>query len=1096
VLVSSRMSRLRALITTAAVVVAGVAVVGVAAPAQAAGTSTWTGASSTLWSDPDNWGGVAPVAGADLVFPADAAGTTAVNDFAAGTSFGELSIDGPGYAIAGNAVTLTVGLATTYASGTSVIGLDVSGSGSLTVGGGGVLEVNGAVTGPVVLTGGTLSGTGTLNGSGITGSSDSTVDPGPSGGSGILRYSANTALNLPAYSTYHVDLDGPTLGTGYDQVRLTSGSALFNPNNATLDVSLGYLPAVNTSFQVVSQTFGSPITGRFNGISQFGSVISGPVTFSVGYFNSGVILTVIAVNVPTRTWDGGGTTNNWSDAANWVGDVAPSFAAALVFPAGAAKLASVNDLEPGLQVTSLTVGASGYVVSGAPIDLLGTARATYVSGTSSIDLGLDLDATRTVEVDAGGTLLLGSPVSGGGGLTKTSAGILRVTGVSNSYTGPTAINAGRLVVDGSIVSSSSLQVAAGASLGGDGAVPTVAVSGRLVPSVLSTGSLTLNAGAELAVGLAETGHDEVDVAGTVQLSSPTLSASLDYEPALGDTFTIVDNDGSDAVDGTFDGLPESATLQVDDVTLQISYVGGSGNDVVLTTTVVPTTTTVTSSKPTTVTGEPVTFTATTATAADDVAVPSGAVRFLIGGDQVQAATAVDEDGQVTFTTSSLPVGDTTVVAEYTSSTGYRDSDGDYLQTVGVAGASTTLTVPDGPFVSGESVDLSAAVSATAPGGGTPAGDVEFYDGATLLGTESLDDSGVATWTTSDLAAGPHSLTAVYEGGNDHTTSTSVAVERTVVKRTSTVTVTSGPSTTYGEGVTFTATVTDAGTAVPGGTVRFLVGDTEVQPATAVDANGRTTFTTSTLPVGDTTVTAEYTGTATLAASNGSRTHTVSRVVTTTTLRVTATSLTATVTPAASGTVAFTANGTPVGTSPLVAGVATLVTTLAPGKAVTVVATYAGSETHSGSTASVLRSDPAITARLTSSRPSSKFGWYRTPVTVSFTCTAGAAALNTACPAAVVLDRSGRGQSVQRTITSSDGGAATAAVQVNIDRKAPSLRVKRTGNRLRCKARDSLSGIATCKVRTKTRAGGVVTWVAKATDRAGNVTTRRGHYRKR
>ena len=179
-LVSSRMSRLRALITTTAVVVAGFAVVGAAAPARAAGTSTWTGAESALWSDPDNWGGVAPVPGADLVFPADAAGTTAVNDFAAGTSFGALSIEGSGYDISGNPLDLTVGLATTYGSGTSVIGLDVSGSsGSVTVGGGGVLELNGSVTRPVVLAGGTLSGTGTLNGSGITGTSDSTVDPGP-----------------------------------------------------------------------------------------------------------------------------------------------------------------------------------------------------------------------------------------------------------------------------------------------------------------------------------------------------------------------------------------------------------------------------------------------------------------------------------------------------------------------------------------------------------------------------------------------------------------------------------------------------------------------------------------------------------------------------------------------------------------------------------------------------------------------------------------------------------------------------------------------------------------------------------------------------
>ena len=265
----------------------------------------------------------------------------------------------------------------------------------------------------------------------------------------------------------------PTVGTGYDQLKLSSGSALFNPNDATLDVDLGYVPAINTSFQIVSQAFGSPITGRFNGISQFGSVTSGPVTFSVGYFNSGIILTVVGVNVPTRTWDGGGTTSNWSDAANWVGDVAPSFAAALVFPAGVAKLAPVNDLAPGLHVTALTIAAPGYDLTGAAVDLAGTTHAAYGSGASAIELGLDVGASRTVDVDSGGALVIDSPVSGAGGLTKTSPGILRMTGVSSSYRGPTVVNAGRLVIDGSIISSSSLQVAAGASLGGDGAVPAV-----------------------------------------------------------------------------------------------------------------------------------------------------------------------------------------------------------------------------------------------------------------------------------------------------------------------------------------------------------------------------------------------------------------------------------------------------------------------------------------------------------------------------------------------------------------------------------------------------------------------------------------------
>jgi len=50
----------------------------------------------------------------------------------------------------------------------------------------------------------------------------------------------------------------------------------------------------------------------------------------------------------------------------------------------------------------------------------------------------------------------------------------------------------------------------------------------------------------------------------------------------GDKFTIIDNRSSTAVQGTFDGLAEGAQFSVSGVTFSISYVGGDGNDVVLT----------------------------------------------------------------------------------------------------------------------------------------------------------------------------------------------------------------------------------------------------------------------------------------------------------------------------------------------------------------------------------------------------------------------------------------------------------------------------------------------------------------------------------
>jgi hypothetical protein len=50
----------------------------------------------------------------------------------------------------------------------------------------------------------------------------------------------------------------------------------------------------------------------------------------------------------------------------------------------------------------------------------------------------------------------------------------------------------------------------------------------------------------------------------------------------GDTFTIIDNLSETDVEGTFEGLAEGGQLTVDGITFSISYVGGDGNDVVLT----------------------------------------------------------------------------------------------------------------------------------------------------------------------------------------------------------------------------------------------------------------------------------------------------------------------------------------------------------------------------------------------------------------------------------------------------------------------------------------------------------------------------------
>ena len=114
----------------------------------------------------------------------------------------------------------------------------------------------------------------------------------------------------------------------------------------------------------------------------------------------------------------------------------------------------------------------------------------------------------------------------------------------------------------------------------------ILATGGATTQMLSTGSVTLAAGSTLAVTLngttSGTGYDQLNVTGKVSLSGATSNLSLGFTPTVGDTFTLIQNDGADPVVGIFVGLKEGSTLTLNGMTFQISYKGGTGNDVVLT----------------------------------------------------------------------------------------------------------------------------------------------------------------------------------------------------------------------------------------------------------------------------------------------------------------------------------------------------------------------------------------------------------------------------------------------------------------------------------------------------------------------------------
>src|SRR4029077_17193174 len=92
-----------------------------------------------------------------------------------------------------------------------------------------------------------------------------------------------------------------------------------------------------------------------------------------------------------------------------------------------------------------------------------------------------------------------------------------------------------------------------------------------------------------------------------------------------------------------------------------------------------------------------------------------------------------------------------------------------------------VTATVNPTVFGQSVTLTATVTANAPGSGTPTGKVAFLNGAVAIagcGGVTLG-AGVATCTTTTLTVGVHWITGVYNGSANHATSTSPVLTQTV-----------------------------------------------------------------------------------------------------------------------------------------------------------------------------------------------------------------------------------------------------------------------------------------------------------------------------
>ena len=165
---------------------------------------------------------------------------------------------------------------------------------------------------------------------------------------------------------------------------------------------------------------------------------------------------------------------------------------------------------------------------------------------------------------------------------------------NSTYTGPTTITGGNFLIANShsLSSSSAVTVSGGflqfANNGSAGPVTvnspaTLYCGGSGVNGIGNVTDLNLQSGSNLRLQMDTlSNYGQLNASGNVSLGGATLSLVWAFTSTTGNTFTLINKTSPGPVTGTFNGLAEGAAFVLQGRNYRISYVGGDGNDVVIT----------------------------------------------------------------------------------------------------------------------------------------------------------------------------------------------------------------------------------------------------------------------------------------------------------------------------------------------------------------------------------------------------------------------------------------------------------------------------------------------------------------------------------
>ncbi len=452
-------------------------------------------------------------------------------------------------------------------------------------------------------------------------------------GDGIdtVNSAATTTLTSVAITAETVNLNSGAITTTGNQTYhgqdVTIAASLFATGSGAIDIdasrSIAVKPGVTVSVVGGNLTMdanpGGTTSGDFIGID----------------INNATVVTTGTGNVNLTGWGGDGA----SIAGNHgirvqAGGVVQSTGTAKIniFGTGGGSAATSDDVGVEVSGNGLVTSLNGDItivgqagVGGGDFGLVlgsnpegsgnitstGTAKVLLVAdsmqvtttgaGTSSINVGANRltlrPKTAGTRIDLGGAdVLSGSPLT----LGLSDAELNRITTgkliIGDSVSGDVTFSAAIHPLGAPVVEIfSDERIGDTNTIGIDFSGSTLTARGELSPGN-SPGVLSVNANFAFGVGqnfnvelggltpgTLSTNHDQLDVVGSVTLNGNLKVSQFGaFVPAIGDKFTIVNNDAADPVIGTFVGLDEGEGFVADGFYYSISYIGGDGNDVELT----------------------------------------------------------------------------------------------------------------------------------------------------------------------------------------------------------------------------------------------------------------------------------------------------------------------------------------------------------------------------------------------------------------------------------------------------------------------------------------------------------------------------------